>query len=203
MLNTFAMSDIFSNFAYMKIDITLRVTPKMVTDAQNNLKKAFTGHLGTHFDVMNKVFPLEYTELEGIVFDIQSKGLEEVTTNDVNLNLVEEGMFVAFHSGFIESEGYGGARYFREHPAISMDLIRALLDKRVALIGIDFSGLRLGAEHTPTDQLCADHGTFVIENLCNLALVLGGAQYAKAHFHTYPMKFEGMTGLPCRVVAEI
>lgn len=37
----------------MKIDITLRVTPQMVTDAQDNQKKAFVGHLGTHFDVMN------------------------------------------------------------------------------------------------------------------------------------------------------
>ena len=187
----------------MKIDITLRVTPKMVTDAQNNLKKAFTGHLGTHFDVMNKVFPLEYTELSGIVFDIQSKGMGETGVEDINLNLVEEGMFVVFHSGFIESEGYGSATYFREHPTLSMELINALLDKKVALIGVDFSGLRCGKEHTPTDQICADRGTFVIENLCNLSKVLQGAPYAKAHIHTYPMNFEGMTGLPCRVVAEV
>lgn len=30
----------------MKIDITLKITPKMVTDAQGNEKKAFVGHLG-------------------------------------------------------------------------------------------------------------------------------------------------------------
>lgn len=58
----------------MKIDITLLVTPKMAKEAQENLKKALTGHLGTHFDVMNKTFPLEYTELEGIVFDIKDNG---------------------------------------------------------------------------------------------------------------------------------
>ena len=45
----------------MKIDITLKVTPQMVTAAQDNQKKAFVGHLGTHFDVMNHEFPLEYT----------------------------------------------------------------------------------------------------------------------------------------------
>lgn len=38
----------------MLIDITLKITPKMVTDAQGNEKKALVGHLGTHFDVMNK-----------------------------------------------------------------------------------------------------------------------------------------------------
>lgn len=186
----------------MKIDITLCVSPKMVSDAQNNLKKAFTGHLGTHFDVMNKVFPLEYTELEGIVFDIENKGVGETDLTDINLDLVEKEMFVAFHSGFIECVGYGGARYFHQHPSLSMNLIQALIKKGVALIGLDFSGMRNGQEHTPADQLCADHGTFVIENLWGLGRVLQGAPYAKAHFHTYPMNFEGMTGLPCRVVAE-
>ena len=46
----------------MLIDITLKITPKMVTDVQGNEKKALVGHLGTHFDVMNKEFPLEYTK---------------------------------------------------------------------------------------------------------------------------------------------
>ncbi len=31
----------------MKIDITLKITPKTVTDAQVNEKKALVGHLGT------------------------------------------------------------------------------------------------------------------------------------------------------------
>ena len=33
----------------MLIDITLKITPKMVTDAQGNEKKALVGHIGTHF----------------------------------------------------------------------------------------------------------------------------------------------------------
>lgn len=46
----------------MKIDVTLEITPKMVQDAQGHDKKSLSGHLGTHFDVMNKEFPLEYTQ---------------------------------------------------------------------------------------------------------------------------------------------
>jgi kynurenine formamidase len=34
----------------------------MITDAQGNIKKALSGHLGTHFDVMDQEFPLEYVE---------------------------------------------------------------------------------------------------------------------------------------------
>lgn len=47
----------------MLIDVTLMITRKMVKDAQGNEKKSLVGHLGTHFDVMNKEFPLEYTKL--------------------------------------------------------------------------------------------------------------------------------------------
>ena len=54
----------------MLIDITLRITPKMVEDAQGNEKKAMVGHLGTHFDVMNQEFPLEYITRRGVVFDV-------------------------------------------------------------------------------------------------------------------------------------
>ena len=50
----------------MKMDLTIKITPKMVTDAQGNEKKALVGHLGTHFDVMNKEFPLKYTEMTGL-----------------------------------------------------------------------------------------------------------------------------------------
>ena len=92
-----------------KLDITLLVTPKMITTTQGNEKKAFTGHIGTHFDVMNKVFPLDYTERDAIVFDVSAKSQGETTPDDFDLSLIREGMFVAFRSGFIESEGYGSA----------------------------------------------------------------------------------------------
>ena len=40
----------------MLLDITLKITPKMVKTAENNEKKALVGHLGTHFDVMDGSF---------------------------------------------------------------------------------------------------------------------------------------------------
>jgi len=45
----------------MLLDITLQVTPAMLGKAWGNTDKALVGHLGTHFDVMDKEFPLEYT----------------------------------------------------------------------------------------------------------------------------------------------
>lgn len=185
----------------MKIDITLKITPKMATDAQGNERKALVGHLGTHFDVMNKEYPLEYTERKGIVFDVSGVKGRDIDIVDIDLNKVTNDMFVCFYTGFIEEEGYGTRKYFTEHPQLSKELLNALLQKNVSMIGVDFAGVRRGKEHTPTDQYCADHGVFIIENLCNLCSVLKNGTTFIAN--TYPMNYAEMTGLPCRVVADI
>ncbi len=185
----------------MLIDITLKITPKMTADAQDNEKITLSGHLGTHFDVMDKEFPLEYTARQGIVLDVSSVKARDITLSDVDMEGVSADMFVAFHTGFSEREVYGTKSYFADHPQLSPELIEALVQKGVSLIGVDFAGIRRGKEHIPADQYCADRGVFVIENLCNLKAVLdaGGRFTAR----TCPMNFSEMTGLPCRVIAEI
>lgn len=41
----------------MFIDLTLKITPQMAAADPSHGNKALVGHLGTHFDVMNKEFP--------------------------------------------------------------------------------------------------------------------------------------------------
>ena len=84
----------------MLIDITLRITPKMVTDAQGNEKKTLVGHLGTHFDVMNKEFPLEYTKRKGIIFDVSNVNDRDIDVSDIDLSHIDKNTFVAFYTGF-------------------------------------------------------------------------------------------------------
>ena len=184
----------------MKIDITLKITPAMASAVQKDGRISLPGHLGTHFDVMDKEFPLEFTERPAVVFDVADIRDREIGIGDIDLDKVNPGMFIAFRTGFIEEAGYGTEKYHKEHPQLSDELIDALLDRQISLIGIDFAGVRRGKEHTPKDQYCADRGVFIIENLCNLGAVL--AQGERFTAHTYPMNFGGMTGLPCRVVAE-
>ena len=152
----------------MKLDITLCITPDMLRGDS----KAPAGHLGTHFDVMDKVFPLDYTCRRGIVFDVGHIEGRDIDIADVPLQLVEQDMFVAFRTAFGETEPYGTVRYFKEHPQLSEALIDALLEKKISIIGVDFAGIRRGKEHIPADQLCADRGVFVIENLRNLGEIL-------------------------------
>lgn len=185
----------------MLIDITLEITPEMVKAAPGNETKSLTGHLGTHFDGMNKEFPLAYTQREGVVFDVSAIRDRDVCSGDVALEEVRQDMFVAFYTGFIEEIGYGNQTYFGRHPQLSHELIDALVEKGVSIIGIDCAGIRRGKEHVPKDQYCADRGTFVVENLCNLKPLVD--QGGKFKANTYPMRCSGMTGLPCRVIAQV
>ena len=184
----------------MLMDITLPVTQEMLGTAWANTAKSLVGHLGTHFDVMDKEFPLSYTQRRGIVFDVSHIEARDIDMADVDLSLVEKDMFVAFHTGFAAQIPYGTPQYFKEHPQLSHRLIDALLEKGISIIGIDCAGIRRGSEHVPTDQRCADCGVFVIENLWALDALADQSREFVAN--TYPMRLLGVTGIPCRVVAE-
>lgn len=184
----------------MLIDITLPVTKQMLKKDPGSQQATLLGHTGTHFDVMHKDFPLEYTCRKGIVFEVSGVGERDIEIGDIAVEKIEPDMFVAFHTGYIEKIGYGEPGYFGNHPQLSETLIDLLLDKGVSIIAVDCAGIRRGSEHVPKDRYCAERGTFVVENLCSLGEVLehGG----KFTAHTYPMRWEGVTGQPCRVIAE-
>lgn len=184
----------------MLIDITMQVTAEMRRGAPEKEDRSLVGHMGTHFDVMDKEFPLEYTRREGIVFDVSTIRGRDVEESDIDMGRVREGQFVAFYTGYIEEEPYGTKAYFSQHPQLSHSLIDALLDKKIAIIALDCSGIRRAPEHVPKDQLCADKGVFVVENLQNLGKLPAAKTFIA---HTYPVRYSGMTGLPCRVIAEV
>ena len=183
----------------MLIDITLQLTFDQLSEAINHKNPALVGHAGTHFDVMDKIFPLEYTRRKAIVFDVSNVSGRDIETTDIDMTRVGKDMFVAFCSG--TREPYGTRAYYAEHPQLSQALIDALLEKKISVIGLDFAGIRRTPEHIPADQRCADRGVFVIENLRNLDKVIAAGGLFTAC--TYPMSCGEMTGLPCRVVAEI
>jgi len=188
---------------YMLIDITLKITPATMRAAQSLEQKALAGHLGTHFDVMDKDFPLEFVERRGVVFDVSALGRGEIGLGNIDARLIGRDYFVAFCSGFIEAVGYWNREYFSDHPQLSNELIDFLLEAGISIIGVDFAGIRRGKEHTAKDQYCADKGVFVVENLCNLKTLLDGKPFREFTANTYPLNYAGMTGIPCRVVARL
>ena len=76
---------------------------------------------------------------------------------------------------------------------------RALVEKGIAFIGLDFAGVRRGAEHHPADVYCAEHNTFVIENLRGLGALVGKQSLT---FYTLPLSVTDLPAIPCRVVVE-
>ena len=187
----------------MLVDLSVLVTKFASREALDNEKIVAFGHLGTHFDVMNKEFPLAFVRRKGIIFNVKGIFDREITAQDIDLTLVEPEMFIAFYSNFIEEIEYGSKEYFKNHPQLSDALIDQLLQKKISIIGVDFAGIRRGAEHTPKDQYCADRNVFVVENLNNLHAVIRNEKYKLCIMNTYPIKFTGLSGLPCRVVAEV
>ena len=99
----------------MLIDITLQVTPEMRRSAPEKDDRALVGHLGTHFDVMDKDFPLEYTCRKGIIFDVSSIRGRDIDIADIDMNKIEKGQFVAFYTGYINEEPYGTKISFSNH----------------------------------------------------------------------------------------
>lgn len=186
----------------MLIDLTIPVSPKHELDT-DRYRFLDNGHLGTHFDVMNKEFPLEYVRRAGIVFDVSGVRDRDIRAADIDLTRVGKDMFVAFYTNFINEQAYGTRAYFDNHPQLDVALIDSLLQAGISILALDCAGLRRGKEHTPMDQHCADQGVFVVENLCNLERVLAEKPVAAFAANTYPVRFVGMTGLPCRVVAEV
>ena len=187
----------------MLIDLSLRVTKEHMKIAMDYGKMEHLGHLGTHFDVMDKEFPLEYTSREAIVFDVSDVEDRDIEISDIDINKVKEGMFVAFYTDIINKLEYATKEYFEGNRNLSKDLITELVKRGASIIAIDCCGIRAGKEHDLADQYCADHNTFVVENLCNLEKVLNGEKDKLFKVNTYPIKFVDITGLPCRVIAEL
>lgn len=187
----------------MLIDITYKASLKDIEQARQKEDMSAFGHIGTHFDVMDSVFPLEYTVRDAVVFDVSRVPPRDIDTGDIDISLVKEDMFVAFSTGYIEDNGYGEGDYFTGHPRLTFSLIDELIGKKVSIIGVDFTGIRRPPEHIGTDIKCAEHGVFVVENLCGLKSLLKGRDHAFFRANTYPVSFEGLSGLPCRVIAEI
>lgn len=189
----------------MKVDLTYGLTRNKIEsyfENFNDRNKALmsSGHLGTHFDVMGKVFPLDYTESRGVVFDVSSAGVGEVTISQIDFEKIQAGDFVLLRTSVSEKYDYGTPDYNEKFPQISWEVIEKLVAKEIRMIGIDMRGLRHGDEHSKADNFCAQKNVFVVENLVNLDKLLD--VQANLTVHIYPVNIKGFSGLPARVIAE-
>ncbi len=192
----------------MKIDLSFKVDKEVLEELAGSVSQAYMnlekqGHVGTHFDVMDKEFSIDKIITKGRVFDISHIKTGEVKGNGLDLSSVEKGDFVMFYSGILKRLRYGSKEYLSTYIELSNELIDYLIDKEVNFIGVDMAGAQKPATHLYIDQYCADRGVFIIENLDNLDLLLEKASNKSFTAYTFPVNMSGFSGLPCRVIAEI
>lgn len=192
----------------MKIDLSFKIEKKMldtmlasIGQINSGLEKA--GHIGTHFDIMDKEFSIENILTKGKIFDISNIKASEINVADLDLSSVQQNDFVIFHSGILKKYGYGTKEYFSTYIELSDKLIDYLIDKKVSFIGVDMAGIKKPENHPRADQYCADSGIFIIENLSNLDLLLEEMTSNFFTVYTFPVNMSGFSGLPCRVIAEV
>jgi kynurenine formamidase len=166
-------------------------------------QKELFGHVGTHLDLMGQTYPERYFRLSGRAFDGRHISGRDIAVADIDMECIAESDFVFFNSGCLASLPYASKEFLFAPVQLSWELIHALLEKKVAMIGIDFGGVRLPREHRKADTLCAAAGTFVVENVYGLEDLIAAAGTGVFTVHCYPLRLTDATGLPCRVIAEV
>src|SRR5215831_14668360 len=86
----------------MLIDLSLPIDAKKLPSEAAYKTFVDAGHAGTHFDVVNKSFPLESFRTRGKVIDISHIRDREVEVEDLGSISIEADDFVIFHTGFID-----------------------------------------------------------------------------------------------------
>ncbi len=183
----------------MLIDLTIEVDPATMVD-DHPLRTL--GHVGTHFDVMEGQFPLENVRRTARIVDVSHVRGREVEISDLPFE-PQAGEFIIFHTGYMREVGYSGKGYNLRSAELSDALVDRLIDQKVALIGVDAAGAQKPTKHVKVDHHCADHGVFIIENLNNVDQLLEVAADRAFEIFCLPLNYKGLTGLPCRVVAEV
>jgi kynurenine formamidase len=181
----------------MLIDLSLEIDQSKIP---NDSPFRAMGHVGTHFDVMDAAFPLESFRTKGQVVDISHVRDREVEVGDLPETINEGGMLI-LHTGYMDEIGYEGKGYNLRSAELSDAAVERITEAKVKLIGVDAAGVQKPKKHVAVDNYCAERGIFIIENLRNVSELLKSE--GDITMFTMPMNYVGLSGLPCRVLAEV
>ena len=134
-------------------------------------------HVGTHIDAPLHMIdggayiseiPLEQCEGRGVLIDARGhKDIDAPLLNDVG---IQAGDIVLVWTGF--GSKFRDPSYFEKWPVMTPEFSQALVDKNIAMIGMDTAGPDMD-ESFPAHKIFLGQGVLIIENMTNLeALVL-------------------------------
>lgn len=162
-------------------------------------KLAFGTHTGTHIDApahmlkdgkQLKDFPPERFILEAICLDVR-QGFKAA---DI-LAQAQPDAAVLFWTG--AGDYFHKDRYWHDYPVLDDASIKALIDKKVSLVGFD-TGSADKAEDFPVHKALFATDILIIENLTNLKDLAGKT----FKLYALPLKLE-KDGAPIRAIGEL
>jgi kynurenine formamidase len=194
--------DIQSNRVKAALQIQQSAAEAELTTAVTRPEHQMEGHVGTHFDVMDKEFPINSFKTRGKLVDISAIRAREVEVSDLVPSKIEAGDTVIFYTGYMDEFGYESRLYWKRSAELSDAAVSYLIEKQIRLIAVDAAGAQKPTKHQKVDKLCADNGIFIVENLDNVKALIAHRNVPFT-VYTAPLRRSGLTGLPCRVIAEI
>jgi len=163
-------------------------------------------HTGTHIDAPSHMLtdgapvdktPLERLIGEAVILDVTKvKPGEGILPPDMPLDEVCQGDIALLCTGM--DVHWGDARYLTKYPYLEVEGARALLERGVKAVGIDWLSIeRYGRVGHPVHDLFLSSGVPIIESLANLDRIKG----RRVSLICLPLKLKGVDGAPARVVA--
>ena len=183
-----------------------------VAEGGTNVQRVtFPTHSGTHLDAPLHVLPggasIDETPLsrlvtEGTVLGVDAEEPRPVDAGDVRgLDGLEPGDAVLFSFGWAT---HAGTDRYHRYPWLSTDLADRLLDRDVALVGMDTlspdepRGLRGEGDPYPVHRRLLGAGVPVLENLADPSELVG----ERVEVICLPLRLRDGDGAPARVLAR-
>ncbi len=160
-------------------------------------------HVGTHMDApLHMVeggalicdFPIEKFQNRGVLIDARNV---KIIDRDIleNYNIRENDTVLIWTDW---DKKFRDHDYFKDWPHMTVAFAQTLVDKKIALIGMDTLGPDPICDDFPVHKTFLPNNVLIIENMTNLG-VLNGKEVI---IHAYPMKYKA-DAAPVRVVAKV
>ncbi|WP_436664399.1 cyclase family protein [Alicyclobacillus acidoterrestris] len=182
-------------------------------DRSNVTEYTFRSHTGTHIDAPYHYYPdgmflddipLERFRGRGFVVPMHKRRLEAITTDDLTpyADRIRSLPFVMLSFGW--AKYYGSEEYYN-HPYISEDAAKTLVDLKVGCVAIDTLTpdvpipLRQPGYKGPAHLTLLGGDVLIIENLNSMQEL----ENQFVNIYAFPVRIKHSDGAPVRVIAEI
>lgn len=176
-------------------------------DGYRELSLGLRTHTGTHIDAPAHIipdgkkldnYPIDWFIGGGVVIDCRGHKSIDVSLLAACKEEIESNEFILFYTGW--DEKWKRPAYFDPFPVLTEEAARWLTEKYIKAVGFDsISADEMGSITLPIHHILLGNEVLIIENLCNMAQLLGEA----FELNCIPLSIKDTDGSPVRVFARL